>query len=196
MGYGAFTYTYYFERLRMSTAESNRSLLVLLFTVLLTGIFIGGCSSKESPRYVNKDKKFSMQFPEKWERQEDYLGTAVIALRPGEGANDKFRENVNVVMETVPANLDVDHYLMISKRNMGKFLTNFQQVDSGQTTIDKHDTKWMVYTHHLGHLDLKVLAYTLLRDDRAYTIRCSSTPEQFTAYRSKFEEIAGTFRFE
>lgn len=153
-----------------------------------------GCSSREPVRYFNKEKKFSIEFPGDWERREGFMGTAVMALRGAAG--EEFRENVNVVAETTANSLPTaSEYMSRNLAQMEKVLRDFTRIESGTTWIDKQEAKWVIYSHRMGSLRLKVLAYMILKDNRAYVITCTSTLDGFQDWRGEFELIAAGFTF-
>ena len=79
---------------------------------------------------------------------------------------------------------------------MKKFLTDFESSEKGQDAFHITDARWMVYSHRVRSLGLKVLVFMVVRDHRRYVITCSSVPENFSKYRGQFEEIARSFWLE
>jgi len=134
--------------------------------------------------------------PEDWEMKEGLMGTAVISLSPQENSGDQFRENLNVSYEDLPGDMSAEEYFKLSEPAMTKMLTAFQQYENGRVSINEADAKWIIYGHSMGNLNLKVLTYFLVNNGRGYVITCSSTPEQFSNFKKKFQKIADTFQFE
>jgi len=159
---------------------------------------LAGCSSgsPESGRYYKKAEGFSIRFPAEWEQKENVMGTVVIAVSPAEGADDPFRENVNVVVETLPATMDLEEYFKLNMANMEKMFTTGQQPEVSDTTFGGEKAKRVVYQTTMGQIGVKGTLYVAVKGNRGYALTCSATPDSFDAYKARFEEIAGTFRFE
>ena len=159
---------------------------------------LAGCSSgsPEPGRYYKKEDGFSIRFPEDWERKENVMGTVVIALSPAQGADDAFRENVNVTVETLPSPMTLDEYFNLSMVNLGKLLTEARRPEVADARIGGEAAKRVVYQTTMGQIGVKGMLYVAVKGNRGYALTCSATPDSFDAYKARFEEIAGTFRFE
>ena len=159
---------------------------------------LAGCSSGEPEpgRYYKKQEGFSIRFPAEWEQKENVMGTVVIALSPTEGADDPFRENVNVTVETLPSPMDLDEYFNLSMTNLKKLLTETRQPEVTDTTLGGEKAKRVVYQTTMGQIGVKGMLYVVVKGNRGYALTCSAAPDSFDAYKARFEEIVGTFRFE
>jgi len=159
---------------------------------------LAGCSSGEPEpgRYYKKAEGFSIRFPAEWEQKENVMGTVVIALSPAEGADDPFRENVNVVVEALPSPMTLDEYFNLSRVNLGKLLTEARQPEIADARIGGEAAKRVVYQTTMGQIGVKGMLYVAVKGNRGYALTCSATPDSFDAYKARFEKIAGTFRFE
>ncbi|MGB2754571.1 MAG: hypothetical protein WBD75_10330 [Phycisphaerae bacterium] len=159
---------------------------------------LAGCSSQppEPGRYYKKAEGFSIRFPAEWEQKENVMGSVVIALSPAEGADDAFRENVNVVVEALPSPMTLDEYFNLSMANLRKLLTEARQPEIADARIGGEAAKQVVYQTTMGQIRVKSMLYVAVKGQRGYAVTCSATPDSFDAYKARFEEIAGTFRFE
>jgi len=159
---------------------------------------LAGCSSQppEPGRYYKKADGFSIRFPAEWEQKENVMGSVVIALSPAEGAADTFRENVNVTVESLPSPMTLDEYFNLSMANLKNLLSAGQEPEVSDTTLGGEKAKRVVYQTTMGQIDVKGMLYVAVKGNRGYALTCSATPDSFDAYKARFEEIAGTFRFE
>jgi serine/threonine-protein kinase len=168
----------------------------LFITVaILLGWGLNGFASNELSKYYNKDKGFSINLPSMWEVKEGFMGTTVLALSPQENPSDQFRENINVVVAELPKKVALEDYVQANVTNMSRLLTDFQVHEKGQLILSNTDARWVIYSHRMGTLNIKVLVYVLVQGRRGYVITCSAAPEQFPKYKSKFEEIVQSFKF-
>ena len=159
---------------------------------------LAGCSSggPEPGRYYKKQEGFSIRFPAEWEQKENVMGTVVIALSPAQGADDAFRENVNVTVETLQSPMDLEKYLELSMANLKDLLSAGQEPEVSDTTLGGEKAKRVVYQTTMGQINVKEMLYLAVKGNRSYAITCSATPDSFDAYKAQFERIVGTFRFE
>ena len=171
----------------------------LFFTVLLFIVLgVNGCSTKSPPepgRYYNKNKGFSIKFPDDWVTGEGYKGTTVIALSPPEDSNDQFHEYVSVVVEEgYMSSLEV--YFKGNIENLKKLMKDYRFYEEGQMTINQNDVRWIVYSCTPETYNLKIIAYVLFKNSRGYIVSCVASPDKFSQFKDQFKEIAKTFRFE
>jgi len=161
-------------------------------------VSLAGCSSGEPEpgRCYKKQDGFSIRFPAEWEQKENVMGTAVMALSPAEGEADTFRENVNVTVEKLQSPMDLEKYLELSMANLKKLLAAGQAPEVSDATLGGEKAKRVVYQTTMGPIGVKGALYVAVKGRRGYALTCSATPDSFDAYKARFEEIAGTFRFE
>lgn len=155
-----------------------------------------GCSQKDPDRYYNGKNNFSKKFPKDWGIKEGFMNTEVIALQPIENEEDDFRENVNVVIEKLPQNINIDEYLNLNIINLNKFFANYNEVERGKTYLEDEEARWLIYSGQMGNYDLKYLVYVAIRKKSAYIITCTSIPEKFDNNRNLFEQISKSIEFD
>ncbi len=143
----------------------------------------------ESARY-----KFSIDLPSIWQIRENYMGTAVIAIGPLDNSMDEFRENVNVVRETLPRFMSMDEYMKISIQNMARVLTIFEKEDTGRWQTGSGEAAWVLYTHRQGKYYIRGLAVVYMKGNQAYVITNTAESDRFLRYRSLFEFVSKSFR--
>ena len=146
-------------------------------------------------KFVDKLNGFSIDLPVGWEQQKDQMGSAIMAISPMDGPKDSFRENINVVVESLKEKLTTKDYFQASQDVIKKVFTDFKSEKSGQTKIDGHDFMWTIFSHRLGTVRARVLQYVAVNKDKAYVITCSSEPDKFNQYMPKFEGSIKTFKF-
>jgi len=171
------------------------SYIITTFVIILSCL-LGNCSSKDPDRYYSKKDDFSIKLPKEWENKEGFMSSSVISLSPLENSTDKFRENVNVVVEDMPSGMELEEYFTKNVTNLAKFLADFHEFQRGTAYISEADAKWLIYSGKFGTIEVKNKVFFLVNGRRGYTITCSATPDGFARYKNKFEEIAQSFEFE
>jgi serine/threonine-protein kinase len=160
---------------------------------------VTGCAESDP----HGKEQIRLDFPEAWEVANNLEGADIVGLSPRESSEDEFRENVNVVIENLPRSMSADTYLMTLEKYMKaaepqleEGLAGYQLVERGSDQLGDHEAERVVYRHTAGHIQLKTLAYAVVHGRRAFIITGTAKPESFDQYRSKFEAIAQTVRFE
>lgn len=149
----------------------------------------------EPGRFYNLDKGFSIRLPEEWEVSKDKNG----ARSKPENFLDSFLENVQVIVIEFDKPTNLENFYKRDQEEFMKGSEEYNKYEGGQTVIDNNEAKWVVESAQLkgwGHRHLTYLGYYLVKEHRGYLILCASTPVSFSKYRSKFEEIAKSFKFE
>jgi len=154
-----------------------------------------GCKS-HTPRpgeYYDKEERFSIIPPAGWEQQQGVMAAAVVFLSPMEHADDGFRENINVVVEKLPSDLDFDEYVAASKANMRKLLTDFEELESSRRTVNGMIGERLIYAHRMGQVKCRVLLYIFVENGRGYNVTCTAGPDTFDEYLPDFEKACESF---
>ncbi len=147
----------------------------------------GAVHPNEANRFKAPAKGFSVVLPETWERQENAHGTVVLALSPQADASDTFRENINVVVEDLPGEYSVADYYLANQDQLRKVMTDFVEVQLGETIIQGQSAKRLVFTHRMGQLNLKVLQYYFSKGKRGFVVTCTAAPESYAQFEAEFE---------
>ncbi len=168
------------------SVKKSRFLLSLSLIVLLLPLALA------AKNYTNSQHGFRVDFPTSWEVQENAYGTIVMALSPLT-PGDTFRENVNVVSETIPDTYTLDQYFQASISNMSSSLKDFSSAGSGFMKILGQDAKWVIFTHNVGAVQAKAIQYYLLKNGKAFIVTCTATPATFQTFSMDFEKIAQSF---
>jgi len=169
--------------------------LLVLINLLVVLAFANQAISEgiEWQTYQNRDYGFSISFPESWDVKERYRNTVVVALSPPRGRRDTFRENVNLNVQTLARGLTLEDYYKNSIRDMEEYLFNFDELSSGNFKINDIDSKYLIYTHEIGNVRVKVLEVLLVSGSFGFKITCTAIPHAFERYRGIFKEILSSF---
>ncbi len=160
------------------------------------GMNLAGCSSKPAApgQYTSKKDGFTITAPVSWEKTEGFMGSTVVFLEPQADPSDTFRENVNIVVEKLPASMALDAYLKLSNENMAKLLTNYKEVSSARVTLGGLDAQRIVYRHRMGVFDIKGLLYLVVHNGRGYVLTGSAEVDEYEDHEAAFEGICKTFQ--
>jgi len=137
---------------------------------------------------------FDIETPSGWQRIDTTISgiraTLLLApLAPGAAA----QTNINVVSESMN-NASLDNYFDLNVTNMGKFMQKFSSSGKGEKEINGIKSKWIQYSQNSNGLNLDAICYIIPSNGIAYVITCTASKGQFDQYRSRFDEVVGSFR--
>lgn len=152
-------------------------------------------------RYTYEQYGFSISFPVGWRVEES--PNLIQAFTPEYRQVGDFIENVNAIPFTLSNPLteeELDEMFRqiaeLARAGDAPYMSAFQENETGKVVIDNHIVRWRLASYKIGTVPIAGLAYYFADSQRLYTLTCSAKPERFHAYRSLFEDIAQSFRFE
>jgi len=142
------------------------------------------------------DKGYSIQYPDSWElRQDGTAGTKFILLSKLANAQDQFRENVNLIVQSLTGqNLDLDKYTEISEQQIKQFIQNCNIKESTRVKTKKHPYQKEVYTGDQGIYKLIFEQYYWVIDNTAYVLTFTSEQTAYDEYKSTGQKIMNSFQ--
>lgn len=147
-----------------------------------------------NPVYHSKEKGFTIILPAGWEQQKDMMGAEVVAISAAEGANDTFRENINVVVEKLPQKMVTKDYYKSSLDVLKKVFIEFKLEKTGQAKVNGREFYYTIFTHKMNDVAAKILQYLAVNGDTAYVITASAAPDKFDKYKPIFEKSIQSFK--
>lgn len=171
---------------RMAMSINKISYSIVIFTLFLCISF----NVRAEDRYINKDKGFSIEFPKDWTIKDKIIGDIVVQ---GIGPKvDNFPPVIGISSKELPSAVTLDMYFKDSTEAWVR--TN--GAETGSATINNVDSKWIIFTYTKGKRSATEMKYYIVKNGRGYTIICAAIPSQFPQYKSEFERIVKTFKFE
>lgn len=139
--------------------------------------------------------KFSIQYPSTWElNQSGQMGTSFIIFSPLENDEDKFKENVNLLMQDLTGqNIDLDKYVEISEGQIKTMLTNSTLIESTRVKKESEEFHKIIYSGDQGIFHLKFEQYYWVIDDKALVLTFTCETDQFFKFVNTGEKILNSF---
>lgn len=135
---------------------------------------------------------FKLDVPEGWANQKDIQGVDVMFLAPPSKTGGS-QANVNVISGDLDPGMTLDTFFTLNLNGLPAELSSFKQEDTGSTTINGFDTKWVRYTHKVGDLEIRVLQYFFVKDNKGYVVTLSALGSAYDNYSSTFDKTIKTF---
>lgn len=142
------------------------------------------------------DKGYSIQYPESWELKQDGTGgTKFIILSKQVNAQDQFRENVNLIVQSLAGQkIDLDKYTEISEQQIKQLIQNSHMKESTRVKTKKHPYQKEVYTGDSGPYKLAFEQYYWVIGDNAYVLTFTADQTAYDEYKSIGEKIMNSFQ--
>lgn len=168
-----------------------------LLYLLLSLVLLQHCFAQTSPSLEKtfKENNFEIQYPETWEpNTSKSMGTEIILFSPLENAEDKFRENVNVLIQDLTGqNIDLKKYKQITDEQLAEMATH-PEVDES-LVLKEGDKEFYKVTYSMTHsnIRLKITSYCFISNDKAYLATFSSEFHKYDEYQQVGLEILNSF---
>lgn len=144
--------------------------------------------------YVNKEKKYEIQYPKSWQTRAASDQFDLVLVAPPKPSEKQISATMNLLSEQVGSNLTLDQFFNENIPNVMTELKEAKIENSGAQNLNGVPSKWALYTHKMNDLDLKVLQYFIIANERAYLITFSTINDEFPLYKKEFDDIAASFR--
>lgn len=142
------------------------------------------------------DSNCEIQYPSEWnENTSGQMGTSFILFSPLTSDSDKFRENVNLLIQDLQGQkMDLDSYVELSKNQVKTLVTNGEIIESEQQNNQNGEHHKLVYYGTQGLFDLRFEQYFWIIDNKAYILTFTSEKEKFATYKDLSEKILNSFK--
>ncbi|MGB3849496.1 MAG: hypothetical protein WA958_05975 [Tunicatimonas sp.] len=169
---------------------------------LLILVLYGACHGQNTTQPADQDWQsltengYTISYPTEWSLdQSGQMGTSFILLSPLSSSEDKFRENVNLIVQDISAyDLDLDQYVKISEDQVKTMITNANILLSERVEQNGSAFHKVVYTGQQGAFDLKFEQYYWVEGKEAYVLTFTAQVDQFDAYQPTGERVLDSFR--
>lgn len=171
----------------------------IFVTLIILGLVLDGCSPtppQEPGRILHRSKGFSIKFPNGWDKMKDEEGVIAAKDVLSDTEAEKFGARVVVVVRKMRKGFDfVKEYQQYLDSTPNTYV-DFELQEDKKVTVGGVETRCLLFSETKGNMRLQNLQYMFPKEDNLYCITCSSTEHRFPYYKSEFEEIVQSFRFE
>jgi hypothetical protein len=173
---------------------------LLLFTFITCGQTqeSNGTAKETKPNWKIFDgTDYSIQYPADWELiQSGQMGTTFILFSPLETSQDKFKDNVNLLIQDLSGhNLDLDKYAEISEGQIKTMITNSTLIESKRIKTGSEEYHRMIYVGDQGMFHLKFEQFYWIKNEKAYVLTLTCEQDKFSDYKEVGEAILNSFTF-
>lgn len=166
---------------------------MFLLTLTITKVSF---STEQQNEWAILDKdNYKIEYPSDWMLDESgNMGTSFILFSPLVNSEDKFNENVNLMIQDVSTyNLTFEQFVELSEKQIESMLTDGKILSSELVTIDGNNVQKLIFNGKQGEYDLQFEQYYMMRGPIAYVLTFTSEKNEFDKYQEVGEKIMNTF---
>ena len=165
--------------------------LLILFTYL---IFFTHTVSAQKLITLNK-KDYSIGVPADWTPDSSkQMGTDLVIFSMLENGTDRFRENVNVLIQNLAGmNIDLEKYTAISISQIKTMATDSRIEESKTIKTGKTFFQKIIYTATQGGFKLRFEQYYYIAEKKAYAVTFTAEIGKFDIFKPTGEAILNSF---
>jgi hypothetical protein len=164
-----------------------RSLLTIAFVVTIVSCHAQTSSYKSAGTQV--------KYPSGWTLDTSgTMNSKWIVFSPLANDSDKFRENVNLIIQNLQAHdLNLDQYTQISESQIKQLFTDGKLIESTKQKNSNGDYQKVIFTATQGIFSLKFEQYYFIKNGNAYVLTFTTQADAFDAYRVAGEQVLNSF---
>lgn len=177
-----------------------RPITILLIIICTHPLFAQNknrAALKALPWKTATTDSYSVKYPRGWELDMTArMGTLFFIFAPPTSANDKFKENLNLMTEDVSTyNVTLDKYVDGSKGSVTNALKNAKFQSDTKEKINGRECRHLMYTGEQKDFDLQFEAYIFMVRNRAYIFTFTGEQKNYNIYSKTVREAAATLNF-
>lgn len=124
------------------------------------------------------------------------MGSKWIIFSPLENDSDKFRENVNLIIQDMQGHdVSLDQYVEISVSQIKQLFTDGKIYESDRLSNSNGDYQKLIFSATQGTFTLQFEQYYYIRNGKAYTLTLTTELSKFSTYQPIGEQILNSFIF-
>lgn len=121
-------------------------------------------------------------------------GADVFLFSPQESISDKFRENINVLIQNLKGtNIDLDKYTKISETQIKEMAKDAVVIDSKRINKEAASFHKIIYKSTQQSFPLTFEQYYFIRNEKAYVITLTVETDKFISFQKTGEYILNSF---
>jgi serine/threonine-protein kinase len=138
---------------------------------------------------------YKLEYPKSWSLDTSgKLGADLFVFSPVEDETDKFRENVNVLIQDIHGqNIDLEKYKQITEKQITDMLTDGEIIESSVMKKAAGEYFKIIYAMTQGKFRIKIVSICLIEGDKAYLATFSTELDKYEKYRKFGEQILNSF---
>lgn len=179
------------------------SIIAILLCLSTPSVYAAGSSNVIGAEtkflsYNNSTYGFQIGYPANWKVVQGFMGSVVAFASPLENANDKFSENLNLIIQdlTPYPGMSLEKYEEITLNQLRNIITDYKLVYKGNSALADRPSRTIVFTGRQGIFQLKFMQVYMINDNRAYVITFGAEETEFTRYEDTAKRMISSFQIQ
>lgn len=169
------------------------------FAAAIVVMALAGAAAAQTTweKFTHPQHGFSLRYPSDWETDSGKDPLVFLAVGPFVAGMNSFRINVNVVTETVPADLTVERYEALNESQMGLLFQGYRRLRTDRTTAGNVPALLRYFTWRRNDgLELYQMQLNVVSKGRAYVVTGTTSAQsaQLEQEADLLVRILQTFR--
>lgn len=167
---------------------------LLLFILLTTCINIT-VHAQKTWKTITQDA-YTIKHPSNWTSDTSgKMGVDVFLFSEHTSAEDKFAENVNVLVQDLAGyDIDLDKYTEISEQQIKTMMKDGKITKSERITSGSQPYHRIIYVGKQSGFDLKFEQRYYVKNEKAFVLTLTCEASQFDNYKAIGTKIMGSFQ--
>lgn len=122
------------------------------------------------------------------------MGSSFVLLSQQTSEKDRFRENINLMIQDISSLGELDQYVEVSLAQITAIAGKENLIESKRMKSGDSEFHKVIFSAPHGQFHLKFEQYYWVKDNKAYALTFTSEVDQFENYRKAGEAILNSFR--
>lgn len=142
-----------------------------------------------------KSANYSISYPDNWTIDNSkQMGTELIIFSPLEDESDKFRENINVIIQDLKGQpVGLLEFAKISEGQIRDMATDGKILASKQIETGGKEHYRMLYEMTQGNFRLTIEQYYFIQEGKAYVVTFTTESAKYDVFRQEGERVLDSF---
>ncbi len=166
---------------------------LFLITILVTN-FCSAQTTNTNSRFAGKG--FIIEFPSSWSLDTSHMmKTECILFASPEGDNDRFRENINVLIQPLGDPLfSLEKYKTISEQQLTHLPGKIETEESAIILKDGKTYYRMSYVLSQEQFQLHITSICYIKNAKAFLVTFTTEAAKYETYKNEGEKVLASFQ--
>lgn len=175
-----------------------------ILVIFLFGFFFASAQQESSKNTAAANwssvsrTNYSIKCPSHWiidTANSKLFGTDVIIFSTLSSTTDKFKENINLIVEDLQGqDVSLEKYVTLATSGIKKIIDDVEIIESATLKQGNREFQKLVFRGTQGDFDLKTIQYYFMSNGNVYVLTFTAENSEFDKYKNEAESILNSFR--
>lgn len=141
--------------------------------------------------FVNKAKKYKIDFPKQWALIESYHSADVLAQAQN---GTQVPPSCNLIAQELPEDWDAQVFYDFNFSQLPS-LPGYQPISKGDLKMSNKKWQWISFSREVQGVSYSTNSYLFADEKMGFVLSCVSTSASYSSYQDLFHKIASTFKY-